>query len=93
MAQQSDVEAVWLPVIGKSLAYLCLKQAEKADAKRYEGVLAKVRFLTDLGLPTGDAAEAAGSTAASVAELKRQQVGKKAKKGGRANGTKKKSRG
>jgi hypothetical protein len=84
------MQAVWLPVIGKSLAYLCLRQAEKADPKRFDGgVLQKVRFLTDLGLPTNDAAEAAGSTAASVAELKRQK-GKK--KGGRTRGTAKKKR-
>lgn len=90
MANERDAEATWLPVIGKALAYLCLAQAAKSDPKRVNGVLPKVRFLTDLGLPQADAAEAAGSTAASVTELLRR--GKQVAKKGKAGAAKKKAR-
>lgn len=89
MAVEKDEQTVWLAVIGKSLAYLCLNQAEKTDAKRVSGVINKVKFLKDLGVPQADAAFAAGSSPASVSELMR--VAGKKKKGG-ASGTAKKRR-
>jgi hypothetical protein len=59
--------ATWLPVIGRSLAYLCLTKAMEGDgAEKYKTILAKVNFLEGLGLPHKDAAEAAGSTSESV---------------------------
>jgi hypothetical protein len=85
--QENDA---WLAVIGRSLAYMCLRQAEKDDANRFDGVLAKVKFLESLGLPQDAAAEAAGSSAASVAELRR--IAKKKKAGGKGNGVAKKKR-
>lgn len=84
--EQSDQ---WLAVIGKSLALLCLKQAEKDQPNKMASITAKVNFLMGLGLPQNDAAEAVGSSPASVAELLRQA---RAKKKAKTNGTKKKSR-
>lgn len=82
MAQEQN-EAVWLAVIGKSLAYLCLEQAKKLEPSKFDTVAKKVDFLKDMGLPKDDAAYVAGSTPASVAELARQQRAKKGAKGGK----------
>lgn len=71
MAAGDPDYATWLPVIGKSLAYLCLSHAVKEHPVKLKEVLPKVEFLEALGVPTKDAAHAAGSTAASVAELRR----------------------
>lgn len=80
----------WLAVIGKSLAYICLKQAEKAEPTKMAGVVAKVNFLKGLGLSQNSAAEAVGSSPASVAEMLRQARNRKGqRKGGKANGSKK----
>ena len=76
----SENEA-WLAVIAKSLAFMCLRQAISDDADRFEGVLPKVKFLEGLGLPQAAAAEAAGSSAASVTELRRIERKKKGKGG------------
>lgn len=81
--QESLIEATWLPVIGKSLAFLCMKVAEKD--KKFDGVLDRVDFLEGLSLPPADAAQAAGSTKASVDELRRLARNKKARKNGKAN--------
>lgn len=77
----------WLPVIGKSLAYLCLAKAMEREPDKYKEVLDKVKFLQGIGLSASDAAEAAGSTAhfVSVMQSRRKRV-----KNGKA---KKKSRG
>lgn len=85
MAEEDEMQAVWLSVIGRSLAYLCMKSAER-DSK-FQSTLERVAFLEGLGLPTGDAAKAAGSTKASVDELRRRL----ARKGGKNGKTKKKS--
>ncbi len=80
MADNAPDEALWLSVIGKSLAYLCLSKAIEKEPEKYErDLLAKVRFLEGLGLSQKDAAGAAGSTAASVSEMHRQR--KKGKNG------------
>jgi len=78
------ISADWLAVIGKCLAYLCLEEARKHEPKKFDTVAKKVEFLKGMGLPMNDAAYAAGSTPASVAELTRL-----AKKKGGARGTKK----
>jgi hypothetical protein len=70
---------LWLPVIGKSLAYLCLAKATEHEPEKYKGLLDKVTFLRGLGLPFKDAAEAAGSSADSVSAMLRQR--KKTKDG------------
>ena len=79
MAEKSEpasAEATWLPVIGRTLAYLCMKEAERT--KKFESVLERVDFLEALGLPLADAAGAAGSSKASVDELRRLQRNRKA---------------
>jgi hypothetical protein len=73
VANPDDAHAIWLPVIGKALAYLCMQEAEKKEPERFDSVLKRVRFLESLGLSRDDAAEAAGSSAKSVQELRRQQ--------------------
>jgi hypothetical protein len=82
---EAAAASLWLPVIGKSLAYLCLTKATERDPQKYEALLDKVKFLRGLGLSQKDAAEVAGSSADSVAELQRRA--RKAK-----NGKAKKSR-
>ena len=87
MADHDDAQALWLPVIGKALAYLCLQDAVKRDPDKFDSVLKRVEFLENLGLRQDDAAEAAGSSAGSVRELRRLK-----KSGGKvSNGKKKKS--
>jgi hypothetical protein len=78
-------EDVWLSVIGRSLAYLCLEQAKKLEPKKFDTVAKKVDFLKDMGLPKDDAAYVAGSSPASVAELARQQRAKKGASRGKKN--------
>jgi hypothetical protein len=78
MAESKGAEEIWLPVIGRALAYLCLNQAHQA--KPFPDILAKVKFLTDLGLSAADAAYAAGSNPKSVGVMKAQR---KARKRGR----------
>lgn len=68
--------------IGKALAYLCMKAAEKEGS--FDGVLDRVDFLEGIGLPSADAAKAAGSSKASVDELRRLARNKKATKNGKA---------
>lgn len=83
----APAEATWLPVIGRAIAFICMKEAERK--KPFEGVLERVDFLQGLGLPLVDAAQAAGSSKASVDELRRLQRNKR--KGSR-NGKAKQAR-
>jgi hypothetical protein len=76
-------DSLWLAVIGKSLAYLCLEKARERDAGKFEDVLAKVDFLMGIGLAEKDAAEAAGTNHKSVRDLRAYYV-KKSKKNGKA---------
>jgi hypothetical protein len=78
---------MWLSVIGKALAFLCLNQAIAKDPEKYKGLLKQVKFLQGLGLSRDDAAHTAGSSPASVqvrtSQLKgraRNVTTKKAKK-------------
>ena len=66
----------WLSVIGRSLAYLSLRQALQERPQDFESVLDKVAFLERLGLPQEDAAHAAGSTLNSVQVMRSRQKGK-----------------
>jgi hypothetical protein len=77
-------ETVWLVVIGKALAYLCVQEVSKNDPKRVGTLLDKVKFLEGIGVPKNDAALLLGSTVASVATLV------SAKKKGAAGGKKRK---
>lgn len=69
----------WLEVIGKALTYLCLQQAEVKEPAKFDTVLKKVQFLEALGMNQADAALVAGSSADSVAVLRRRE--KKGKNG------------
>ncbi|MFX8466523.1 hypothetical protein ABTL61_20250, partial [Acinetobacter baumannii] len=51
---------------------------EEREPEKYADVLARVGFLEALGLPTRDAAEAAGSTAASVQVMRSRNKSRKA---------------
>ena len=54
-------------MIARSLAYLCLKNADANEGT----LLQKAQFLSGLGLPFADAAGMLGTTAASLNELAR----------------------
>lgn len=72
---------VWLSVIGKALAYLCVNHVAENDPERVGSLLDKVKFLEGIGVPKGDAALILGSTSKSVATLESRK--KKGASGGR----------
>jgi hypothetical protein len=51
MAEAPDPNATWLPVIGRTLAYLCFKQAQHEQPEKFINVLSRVKFLRGLGFP------------------------------------------
>jgi hypothetical protein len=77
---------IWLSVIGKALAYLCIQHVSQNNPERVGSLLDKVKFLEAIGVPRGDAASILGTTAASVATLKSR------KKKGASSGRKKAKR-
>ena len=81
LADQVDAQAVWLPVIGKALAYLCFQEAQRKEPDKFDSVLKRVKFLQSLGLSRADAAEVAGSSPASVQVLHSLNKSKKVKNG------------
>lgn len=68
-------DATWMSVIGKALCYFALHTAN--EKKPFVTVNDRVVFLESLGLPLAAAAEVAGTSKASVNELRRLQKGKK----------------
>jgi hypothetical protein len=78
-------EALWVQVIGKSLAYLCLQQVAHNEPRRVPDLVAKVKFLEGIGIPTADAAHLLGTTANSVKTNLRQREKAKGTKGGKKN--------
>lgn len=70
VADDSSVVETWLPVIGNALAFLCLDKYAEKNPDKVDTVLKKVGFLEGLGVPSKDAAAAAGSNANSVRVLK-----------------------
>jgi hypothetical protein len=86
MAPDDSAYTTWLPVIARSLARLALAKVMESDREKFSEVLARVDFLEALGFSEKDSVEAAGSTAKSVAELKRKRRnegnGKRGKKAG-----------
>ncbi len=89
VGDQDNTQAIWLPVIGKALAYLCLQEAQRKEPEKFDSVLKRVKFLEGLGLRREHAAEAAGSSAESVRVLHRLT---KAGRGKNAKAKKKKAR-
>jgi hypothetical protein len=73
MAIADEAQAQWLAVIGRCLAYLCLKNSNFANS----GVGEQAQFLEKLGLQVDDQAGVIGSTPASLRELARQAKNKK----------------
>jgi DNA-directed RNA polymerase specialized sigma24 family protein len=80
MANQIAEESQWLAVIGRSLAFLCLAQAEL----RHKDLAPQARFLQGLGLSIDDAAEMLGTTTGSLRVLL-----SRSKKRGKKRGPKK----
>lgn len=76
---------LWLQVIGKSLAYLCMQHVAQNEPKRVPDVVAKVKFLEGLGIPMVDAAQLIGTTANSVKTNLRQREKTKGPAGGKKN--------
>lgn len=62
----NENDALWLQVIGKALAYLCVQEVAKNDPARVPDIPAKVEFLEGIGMSTNDAAKLLGTTANSV---------------------------
>ena len=83
MASQNDTDenTRWLAVIGRSLAFLCLSEADL----RAKELLPQATFLQALGLSRADAAAMLGSSDKSLAELARQAKNRK-KANGKAKG-------
>ena len=65
MNQEKEVNALWLSVIARSLAYLCISQTDLKEKSLNERVL----FLDNLGLPRKDAAQMLGITDKSFTEV------------------------
>jgi hypothetical protein len=76
MVEKTSTESAWLAVIGRALAYMCMK-AEVGEGKKLQE---KAKFLEGLGLSRADAASILGTTAASISELHRQARKKKGAK-------------
>jgi hypothetical protein len=64
---QLSAEQKWLPVIGRSLAQLCLQKA----GMEQKSIRDKAVFLSALGIEIDDCAKMLNSTAASIRELLR----------------------
>jgi hypothetical protein len=76
---------MWLQVIGKARAYLCVQSVARDEPRRVPDLVAKVKFLEGLGIPTADAAQILGTTANSVKTNLRQREKAKGTKGGKKN--------
>jgi len=84
MPDGGNADRDWQAVIGRSLAFLCLAQADLRD----KGLAEQTLFLESLGLTRKEAAGLLNSTPESLTELVSKS--KKKKKGGAKRGTAKK---
>jgi hypothetical protein len=80
MPDEKSIQEVWLPVIGNALAFLCLEKFAERNPDKADSILKKVNFLEGLGVPSKDAAGAAGSTPESVRVMRSIKGGKRARK-------------
>lgn len=80
VTEDNEQSTVWLPVIGRSLAYLCLVQSDLRDKE----LATQGKFLESLGVSRKDAADMLGTSYASLTELIRQATKRKGMKRGRA---------
>lgn len=69
----NEADQVWLPIIGKCLAYACMHSA-KINEKT---IVEKARFLEALGLERKDVAMMLDTTSASITEMYRQSQRRK----------------
>ena len=77
--EEGDSRVDWQAVIGRSLAFLCLQQADARD----KDLATQGRFLENLGLSRKEAAAMLGTSYGSLTELLRRSQHKKGTKSGR----------
>jgi hypothetical protein len=65
---KAENEDIWLRIIARALAYLCLQSPENEG----KTLLQKASILEGLGMARGDIAAVLGTTPASLSELNRQ---------------------
>ena len=88
-AKKSEDETEWLSVIGKSLAFLCLCEADLRDKE----LLPQAQLLESLGLSRKDAAAILGTTSESLRVTQhRARTSKRKTSGRKKNAAKKRSR-
>ncbi len=78
--ENDDSGSAWLAVIGRSLAFLCLAQADLRD----KDLATQGRFLETLGMSRKDAAALLGTSYASLTVMLSRAAKKKGGKRGRA---------
>ena len=83
MTDQEGTYQRWIPVVGRSLAYLCLHAGELKEKNLGE----KAAFLEALGIERGEVAAMLGTTYASITETLSRV--KRTKKGARKSVRKK----
>ena len=84
LSNQEEMYQQWVPVIARSLAYLCIQLSELKD----KPLAKKAAFLEAAGIDRKDAAAMLGSTYGSVNQtLSKANLGKKGnkRKSGRKN--------
>jgi len=86
LADQNSAEQIWLPVIGRALAQLCLHTADMGKKNTGE----KAVFLAGLGVGLDDCAKMLDTTPGSVRELLRLAKLKTKRRGPKKNATGKK---
>jgi len=74
-SETESEQQVWVKVIGRSLAFLCLCESDFTN----ENIGTKAKFLDCLGLPKKDIANLLGTTEGSARELIRMASKKKGK--------------
>lgn len=78
MPRSNDDAVEWAPIVGRSLAYLCLHYSDLTKKPMVE----QADFLARLGLPRREAAQILGTTDESLAAMLRQRAAKKGPKRG-----------
>lgn len=86
MIDQEVTYQQWIPVIGRSLAYLCMYTGEFKD----KNLADKAMFLEALGVERREVAAMLGTTYASITETLSRM--KRSKKGGKKSARKSKGR-
>jgi len=81
-----DVYQKWIPVIARSLAYLCVQVGELKE----KGLAEKATFLEAAGVDRKDVAAMLGSTYGSITEI--LSKAKREKKGDKKKNAKRKKR-